>query len=43
VRRATAAFGSRARFDAMRRRAMSRDFAWARPAGRYGALYQSLA
>ncbi len=43
VRRATAAFASRARINEMRRRAMSRDFAWARPAGRYGALYQSLA
>ncbi|MGD0640885.1 MAG: glycogen synthase GlgA [Roseiarcus sp.] len=42
VRRATTAFASRGRFKAMRRRAMSRDFAWTRPAGRYGALYQSL-
>jgi starch synthase len=43
VRRATAAFASRGRLDAMRRHAMSQDFAWTRPAGRYGAVYQSLA
>ena len=43
VRRAAAAFASRGRLDAMRRRAMSQDFAWTRPAGRYGAVYQSLA
>ena len=43
VRRAIAAFASRGRIRAMRRRAMARDFAWNRPAGRYCALYQSLA
>lgn len=43
VRRATAAFASLGRLKAMRRRAMSQDFAWTRSAGRYGALYQSLA
>ncbi len=43
VRRATTAFASRAHINAMRRQAMARDFAWTRSAGRYGALYQSLA
>ena len=43
VRRATTAFSSRGRIAAMRRRAMAQDFAWARSAGQYGALYQSLA
>jgi starch synthase len=43
VRRATAAFCSHGHIRAMRRRAMSRNFAWTHSAGRYGALYQSLA
>ena len=43
VRRATATFASRGHIKAMRRRAMARNFAWTRSAGRYRALYQSLA
>ena len=42
VRRATSAFSGPGHIRAMRRRAMSRNFAWTRSAGSYQALYQSL-
>jgi starch synthase len=43
VRRATTAFASQGHIKAMRRRAMSRNFAWSRSADRYRSLYHSLA
>ncbi len=43
VRRASAVFAVRSHIKAMRRRAMSRNFAWPQSAKRYDSLYRSLA